>query len=221
VKVLIAVESCQWHKNHNDWQRKTWVPNVKDADVRFFMAKPETDPLPDEVYLDVEDDYKALASKTKGAVRWALKHDYDFMFKCDTDTYIVPERLLNSNFWETDYTGHFQEATWQFPFGFAAGGPGYWLSTRAMEILAEAKCENKEGEDRWVGRVLGEADIHCVNDPRYTIIMPRDVRLYGPHVSNDVITCCEFPESAMQEPHAVWINSSEKRNDILNLIRIR
>jgi Galactosyltransferase len=113
--------------------RDTWLtqanklPNVT---ARFFYGNGGTrDPLADEVFLKVEDDYEHLPHKTIAVVKYALDHGYDYLFKCDDDTYVWPDRLIeelrHSSF---DYAGY-QHGN------VCTGGPGYFLSRRAMEAV--------------------------------------------------------------------------------------
>ena len=44
-------------------------------------------PKDDEVALPVPDDYFHLVFKTKAMHKWALENGFDFVYKCDTDTY--------------------------------------------------------------------------------------------------------------------------------------
>ena len=41
------------------------------------------------------DDYASLPQKTRGFCRWALANaEFEYLFKCDDDTYICLDRLL-------------------------------------------------------------------------------------------------------------------------------
>ena len=43
-------------------------------------------------------------------------------------------------------------------------GFGYWLSRRAMEVVAKARHNGDWAEDRWVANVLANAGIYGMND---------------------------------------------------------
>ena len=87
--------------------RETWVKDLAKCkchhqtvvDARFFYGRGATrPPLPDEVFLDVGDDYKNLPYKTRAMCGWSGEHHYDFTFKTDDDTFIWADRLMLSGF---------------------------------------------------------------------------------------------------------------------------
>ena len=193
MKILIAIESCQAHTDRHDVIRRTWlegsVPEPTAFDLgtweyRFFVGGPLLFPKHkwDEVWVDAPDDYEGLPLKTMAICDWARRHEYTHLFKCDTDTYVHVDRLLASGFQAHDYAGFFRD-----PFdshlqsckgSYASGGPGYWLSNRAMAIIASGKFTVDylhhekwrgywNGEDKQVGRRLNEFGIECHWDPRY------------------------------------------------------
>lgn len=184
-KTLIAVPTCfkfdyehRWeHKGNPEYGkdmhvsgpndhvsavRETWgadAAKFKNLDVRFFYGRPAEgfprQPLPDEVFLDVPDGYGSLPQKTVAVCRWAIEHGYSFIFKCDDDTYVFPDRLLVELMENPiEYAG-FRHAN------VCSGGPGYWLSERAARIVAEQGSNNGDvwAEDVWVSRVLARNNI--------------------------------------------------------------
>jgi hypothetical protein len=156
---------------------------VGDTTLKFFQGNGLDEgwgpPLfADEVAVDAPDDYHSLTLKTIEIVRWAQSHGFDYVFLCDTDTYVIPKLLLESGFENYDYMGRFSKdigATWVqtakdrngnhyvFPrcHSWASGGVGYFLSRKAMvEILHGSKPTKPEevwAEDLWVGQVMGPA----------------------------------------------------------------
>lgn len=134
--------------------RETWLNDVlpfyKHVDYKLFYGQGASrDPLVDEVFLDVPDDYGSLPQKTIAMCRYAMEHDYDFLFKPDDDTYVWVDRLvhelLSNRF--MDYGG-FTHAH------VAGGGPGYWLSRRAFTIVAEKANLENWAEDVTVSKTL-------------------------------------------------------------------
>ncbi len=140
-------------------------------------------PLADEVMLPIPWDFKHMALKTREIVRWALEHEYAPLFKVDTDTYVDIPRLLATDYVEHDYIGFpFQRDGW----AQASGGAGYWLSKRAMEIIADAEVDMAY-EDTWVGTVLRSHGIILHQDMRYRVGWPHDLH-EAPSEQNDHIT---------------------------------
>jgi len=167
MKPLIAVVTCEKFRSRADAQRQTWVPLIR-ADVRFFLGKQDRDPLPDEVFLDVPDDYHSLPQKVRAMNQWALANGYDKGLKLDDDTYVVPDRMMAAVPTQ-DYVG-FLNATPPKPW---CSGFCYWLSERAMRIIAAAEIPAGEwAEDRWVGGVLYDHGIHPLYDRRFALVIP-------------------------------------------------
>ena len=129
---------------------------------RFVYDREYEGPLEDdEIRVDCPTGFMECVFKTHLGVKWALHHGYDYVFSIPTDCYVDIPRLLASGYEKLDYTGF--QAYNEHHIG---GGSGYWLSKRAMEIVARSEPE-LDYEDRWVGKVLRENGITLVHDPRY------------------------------------------------------
>jgi hypothetical protein len=168
-KILIAVVTCgdPKFKARADEQRASWVPRIQGADVRFFLAKQEREPLPDEVFLDCPDDYHSLPLKVKLMFQWALANGYQKVMKCDDDTFVA-SRIISA-IPSQPYAG-FLNATPPKPW---ASGFAYWVDEQCMRILVEAPIPPDEwAEDRWVGGVLHGHGIMPFYDHRYALIVP-------------------------------------------------
>ena len=195
MKILIAVETCHkfdydmtpidqcmvlyregmdFHTPRQMTLRETWwkdIPTERDGNTivkkMFYGRQPKgygpnsSGTLDDEVTLDVDDRYCFLPYKTRALVRWALAEGVDKLFKCDDDTFVYVDRLLAA-IPRADFVGRYNGGN------FAAGGPGYWLSRRAMEAVAVAPIRQDEwAEDIWVGKVLDRSGVPVTFDPRY------------------------------------------------------
>jgi hypothetical protein len=158
MKQLIAILSCKAHAAYQQAQRETWVKHVP-ANVDFFYFVGHKDGLlADEITLgeDVIDPsrglklYPALPAKVKLLCRWALDNGYDRMFKTDTDTLVNPVLLMNPDFEKHNYLGAYNH---EEAGEFASGGAGYWLSSLAMQVVAETKITSW-AEDVFVALAL-------------------------------------------------------------------
>ena len=178
MKLLLAVKSCR-----RDMQvgchvaiRETWGANLPEGvDVRFFMGG--DGPIlmeADELLLPVPDDYWTLTPKTKGICAYTVEHGYDYVYPCDTDTYLIPSRMLESDFAHYDFSGghlcHGEHGKvlgvpypkWVSPLGgiadpfyaYMSGGVGQFISRKAAQVLATTDYYH-HSEDVWVGQVLG------------------------------------------------------------------
>lgn len=173
--------------------RETWLQNCP-IDYKFFLGNPEfnfnttpdriTCPATDELILHLSpDDTRGGWHKVRALVQWAISQRYDYLFKCDVDTYVCVLRLLRSGFEQHDYVGPY-------------GGAGYWLSRRAMDILSKSEYIAGLGEDGWVEASLSAAGIQPFRDARYGggpvtgggFWGNGGSGIVGPTLQNDVIT---------------------------------
>src|SRR5208282_4893580 len=145
MRVLVAILSCHRDRAIQQAQRDTWLKDLKGVDYRFFLGKPTDQPAGDEVFLDVDDGYLGLSHKTRAMCQWAQGLDYDFIHKTDTDTLINPWTFLHSGFEQYDYMGGENAdkvpALGNRTVQFASGGAGYWLSKKAMAIVASTEIK--------------------------------------------------------------------------------
>jgi hypothetical protein len=178
VRLLIAVKSCQRDKATGCHQaiRETWGKDLPEGvEVRFFVGGDQAPPLePDEVHLPVDDGYWELTPKTRGIAGYTVKEKYDFVYLCDTDTYLIVSKLLQTPFTEFDFSGGVAAGpTYEKIFGkhyprwvtdrggvadpfyiYLSGGVGFFLSKRAAQEVATTPYHH-HSEDVWVGQVVG------------------------------------------------------------------
>jgi hypothetical protein len=173
-KILLAISSCErdCQNGYNQAVRDTWKRAVIGADCFFFVGNGSLPLVSDEIRIPAPDGYLDLPYKTREIMRWALAHGYDFVFKCDTDTYVYPQDLLATGFEKYDYSGWFN-APLKIPnvvegkyYAWASGGIGYWLSRKGMQLVV-ASDPNHWAEDLWVGQVLAQESVLAFHDPRY------------------------------------------------------
>jgi len=175
-KLLIAVKSCQrdLKLGFHDVIRTTWGKDAKalGIDVRFFVGAEAIPYQSDEVHVKSADDYNALPYKTRDICRWANGKMVDYVFLCDTDTFLVPSKMLMCGFEKYDYVGKIsqpvdkpfryehtgregQKEYHEHIFPWASGGYGYFLSRKAFKEVA-FEHPMSQCEDLWVGQVVGK-----------------------------------------------------------------
>ncbi len=159
-EIFIVVESCASYADRRKACRATWCRHVK-APIKYFFFIGNNDPLgctsikedePDTVILPCKDDYMSLPKKTFSCFKYALEnYDFKYLFKCDDDTFVVPERLLHlsepkdivSNSWLNQLSG----------------GAGYFLSRDCVQRVVN-ECQIKMpavwAEDLMVQEILTE-----------------------------------------------------------------
>ena len=153
---------------------------------------------PHALVLPCPDDYASLPQRTMWFCRWATQYSvlstqWDYLFKCDDDTYISLPRLIAFDPARPgvpgtpDYIG----AEWRPGVGYASGGAGYFLSRKAATIVAERLESYPTGaEDLLVGQVLRAAGIELSIDPRFVPFGSPERR---PCADNDLITLHAAP----------------------------
>ena len=172
MKPIILITSCERDRSNgrNAAVRETWIRTWGHlVEHRFILGSGCENPQDDEIiFNNVDDGYHGVDRKQREACRWALANGYDYAFQCDADTYVVVPRLLASGFEKHDYIGYTISRPEHLEPYYAGGGCGYWLSARALQVLADASDESFCGwGDLWVGNCLLSADIHATHDERY------------------------------------------------------
>jgi hypothetical protein len=173
------------------------------VDYKFFLGSPITES--DEVFLDVPDDLN-LIPKIRKTIEYAVLNNYDWVFKCDVDTYVCVPRLLKSGFEKHEFSG----------FGGPYGGSGYWMSRRAFLLLHEngEDIPTFECEDWWVPRNLKRFGIEVFQDARYHSLTSE-----GPTPNNDIITVHWYSEHGAVRNGRTYerIIRSQERLSLFNL----
>lgn len=143
--------------------RDTWLKDVEKfkshVDYKLFYGAPhDRQAEPDEVFLNVPDDYGHLPAKTIAICKYAKEHGYDYLFKADDDSLVYVDRLIRECLTATwDYAGHLNGRV-------CTGGPGYWLSHQAFSIIADKASPNFHwAEDVTVSHFLFHNNISGVN----------------------------------------------------------
>jgi len=111
-------------------------------DYRFVLGAGNSNAIEDELILPVRDDYLALPVKMRAAFRWALEHEYDYVFKCDRDTFLHVDRLLASGREHAQAGDDFVGLVGN-PGDCCGGGAGYWLSRTAIIAYLESYDERQ------------------------------------------------------------------------------
>ncbi len=181
MQVLIAICSSHLHAARRVAVRNSWIRRLTVAMPGiFFVGNGPPITEPNLVTLPVDDGYAALPAKIQAFFCYALaNHEFDYLFKCDEDTYLCPERLVGLVEPGSDLLGSQDGAH----HNYAYGGAGYLLTRRAVEVVANAPTPGLGPEDVWVSRTLIEAGIK----PHYT---PRLVgtRRDFPRPTNNLVT---------------------------------
>ena len=236
---LLAIICC-WHRR---WAtnaiRETWLPEIHGKfDYKFFYGRGGNAEFVDEQVLDCDDAYRGLACKVWRISQYALTHGYDHVFKIDDDGYLVPQRLRTAVPVE-DYVGRVCAPGDKYHgLAYARGGTGYWLSEKALRVLAAAPQPNPDdpkeyAEDSWVAHTLAKAGIVATNDDRYRCadgsgpgrkVNSRTGKSWQadvPKQYNKFITTCEFLGPEMVEAHHEWVKSCEELSALMSKLVLK
>jgi hypothetical protein len=188
-------------------QRETWLKDLKGADYKYFLGEPaglDTDVVygsyPDGPNWEGHRRTWAINRKTESLARFAIKNGYHYVFKCDDDTYVRTDKLLASGFEAHDYTG-FMGSHYDFesghPYEWAQGGAGYWLSHKAMLLVATGLTRIR-AEDFAVGQLLALNGIAAHHDDRYQpAVSQQDIE----HPDSRMITFHKVDPESMRRLH--------------------
>jgi hypothetical protein len=201
VRVVIGALSANGLEDRRERCRRTWMADARAAAgvEAFFVigGHPEAAAARDgdEVRLPCPDDYWSLPQKTAALFQYALDNfDFDYLFKCDDDTYVsIPRLLAVVAVASADYVGCDIG-------GCASGGAGYLLARGAVGRIVSAVAAHATGaEDRIVGQAVREAGMTFRHDGRFvTWYEPGG----SPRADNDIITTHPIRDDLMSRIHA-------------------
>lgn len=214
MKLLIALLCCHVRTDWSNAQRQTWVQDIRNADYKVFYGHGYHELLPDEIQLDVPDDYNSLAVKTHGILQWAMARDYEYVFKCSDDAYVFPDRLNQLE--DSDYVGgksvgidgdtlfEYQGLKW-------GCGDAYWLSKKAIQILASHPIPYGQADEPWVADTLRNQNIFVTIDNRIgcygNIIEKSEYNFHNVSLPNEtaIIASYEYNPVQMREVHKMGL----------------
>lgn len=181
-KILVGVCSCSANRAKRDAVRASWATlEQANVTIRFFTGEAPNIEEQDTIFLNANDSYPYLPSKVMAFFSHALKlFDFDWLFKCDDDTYVDLTRLADLTGPGLDLIGSEVTAT----RGSPSGGAGYFLSRRMVELLvSEGKIPETGDEDVLIGEeAIRKGAIVCA-----TTRLGQDASRY-PRKDNTVVT---------------------------------
>jgi hypothetical protein len=213
MRIMIGALSCWQYKERRDRCARTWMqegdklngtsPGEPPRDLHtiehtiehtiarsvFLIGSPglEEPALAGRyLLLPGPSDYRSLPQRTRAFCQWAIaRDDWDYLFKCDDDTYVAMSRLIRYPL-TADYIG----AEWKPGVGYASGGAGYFLSRKAAEVVAEHLTRKEGPEDVYVRDALASQGIPFTQDQRFVALGNEELR---PRADNDLITLHGVP----------------------------
>ena len=185
VNILVGICSCNNAHHRRVACRETWLSHPQPGiECRFFLGRRE--PLPNEpdvVNLWVDDGYYHLPAKGLAFYKWALEnYDFDWLFKCDDDTYLALDRLESLCDTRYDLIGDPCVDSRKAP----SGGAGYFMSRRLVELFVQNadKIPAIGAEDLLFGEWAVRLGVPMLATPR--LVMNNSP---APNRENDLVSC--------------------------------
>jgi Galactosyltransferase len=195
MKIIVGVLTCSETTARRQTCNATWVRRLKaSSDIRvvFLVGANELEARLDGDVLNLpcKDGYDSLVHKTKEFCRWALTQDFDYLFKCDDDTFVVADRFLQFDPSGRDYIG--VDPIDDVNPRFASGGAGYWLSRKATGSVARMDVEKVSSETE-MGLNAEDYFVYWALKEEYALHNDRRFQAWNlpstlPKSSNEIIT---------------------------------
>lgn len=153
--ILVGICSCRAYSEKRSAVRETWLTRpVSAIECRFFVGRGEPlDAEPDTISVDADDSYDFLPQKVIAFFRHALENfEFDWLFKCDDDTYVALDRLHALTTMGGDLVGNETLAN----RGSPSGGAGYLLSRQIVNRIVEDHALSLFGAE---DIIVGEAAV--------------------------------------------------------------
>lgn len=182
-RILVGICSCQTARPRRDAVRETWLTApAPGVTCRFFLGGDvPQDEQADTIGLDTPDTYHSLPAKVLAFFRYALDHyDFDWLFKCDDDTYLRQDRLDSLCREEYGLVGNCLLAQRSSP----SGGAGYLMPRHIIEkIVASPDIPATGAEDV----IFGQLALELGAVPHATDRLCMDTSAH-PLPDNDIVT---------------------------------
>jgi hypothetical protein len=205
-RILVGICSCLKYPEKREAVRTTWMARaVNGIECRFFVGGGQpVDGEDDTIVLAADDSYGLLPGKVIAFFRHALEHfEFDWLFKCDDDTYVALDRLRTLLEFDVEMVGNETLAD----RGSPSGGAGYLLSRRMVErIVLDGSLTEWGAEDV----IVGEAAI------RHGATWESTARLRwsanpSPRLDNDLITAHWCSPERMRAIHSAMTTTPVRR----------
>ncbi|MDB4348325.1 fringe family glycosyltransferase [bacterium] len=199
MKILTTILTCSLTQDRANACLDTWIRDIKSPHNYFFYG----DELQSKTMIntwncspDEGEHRRRLPEKTYKMLIESLNHDWDFLFKCDDDTYLnfnqLVEFLQDYNASDDLYIGK-QLIN---PFPYAQGGAGYILTKssvikclNSLKSFYQYESKNNRAEDYSVGLALEMEGIHLNHIDQLNTHAPQIAKKDQSVCVNDIIKC--------------------------------
>ena len=180
MKILVAILTHEGTQSNADACSKTWTRDIQNPHEYYFYGSKVQSQKMNRTWNCEPDEGEArfrLPEKTYKMLVESLNHDWDFLFKCDDDTYLNFDKLVE---FLKDYDANddlYLGMKIVNPFAYAQGGAGYVLTRTAVKKCTESfkhfykdinlndrlKSKTLHSEDYSVGLALKEQGINLTH----------------------------------------------------------
>lgn len=181
-KLVVLITSCDKNSEERESIRDTWV---KDLDCPYYFVIGRSD-KPSEIegdilYVECGDNYEDCPIKQYLSIEYIRENfDFDNLFCCDDDTYVIVKRILDSGFEKHDYYGGGPIFEHGDPH-YVQGGAGVFLSKHAVDEILKYPKDGEHLKCRWsdqmLGKILDDCGIHPVFNKRFQMGHEEQLRL--------------------------------------------
>jgi hypothetical protein len=193
-KLIVAIESAEAFVDRQSLCRDGWVKMFggrhPDVDIFFVVGNGWSSSYRDDqdvVHVPAVDLYEWLPQKTQQLFKYVLRnYDFDFLFKCDDDTFVHLDRLVGMLGDGHDFVGAINTWFAGDKSYYAEGGAGYLLSRKAVALAYDNLSSDKlQGpEDVYVSLALRDAGVQLIPTSRFN-----QFELVVPTANNAQVTC--------------------------------
>jgi len=152
------------------------------------------------VAMDADDGYGALYKGHAGTVHAVKHYDFDWLFRVDDDTFVVPSRLP-SLIRDFEHRAEMIGSDWTPEHTWGSGGAGLIFSRRVVEYQAKRGVwpDCTDGDDGWACACAREAGAGYYWTAR--LKHHRHLRMW-PAPENDMVTSHYATPADMEEMQA-------------------
>lgn len=173
MKILVVILTYDGTQKNADACIATWVNDIQYPHEYYFYGSKTQSEKMDKTWNCEPNDGEhriRLPEKTYKMLNESLNHDWDFLFKCDDDTFVAFDKLIdllkNYDSKSDLYLG--RRILFDKKFEYAQGGAGYILTRSSVKkcikslkhFYGEDFKKNESAEDYSVGLALKEQNIN-------------------------------------------------------------
>ena len=216
MKILTTILTCSSAQDMADASSSTWVRDIQLPHEYYFYGDSLQSKTMENTWNCEPDDGESrfrLPEKTYKMLIKSLQYEWDFLFKCDDDTYVNFDKLIE---FLKDYDANLD---WYIgkeivnPFPYAQGGAGYILTRTAVKKCLESlkhfykiQFKNKSAEDYSIGLALRNQKINLTPTKLLSTQTPKFARLnqricINAIMNHDKITTHYVNSNTMRQIH--------------------